>query len=499
MTQSDYKNLLDTLLELRESVCEDGEKLYQKWESNISRRAFQISGQNLANYIIFRQHDLRGVQRDLMPLGLSSLGRCESRVLPNLDATIASLGAICGADSDHLPSHPSADTFFEGENLLRHHTEKLLGASNHDRWVRIMVTLPSDAAQNYEFFREILNRGTNCVRINCAHDGPEAWEKMVDHLRRGVAETGQPCQLLMDLGGIQARTADVIAPDPKQRRLHVGDRLLMTRDQPEPRSDLEFQTRCTIPEILDQLEVDQTVWIDDGKLGTRVEKITPDGIFLKVIKARPEKGEKLKECKGINFPDTEYYYDSLTEKDCRHLDFIAKHADLVGHSFVQEVSDIKRLQDELKQRRSPECPIGIIAKIETHAAIKNLPDLIVQAAGNQPFGVMIARGDLAVQIGYQRMAEMQEEIMWMCEAAHVPVIWATQVLEKLAKQGIPSRSEITDAAMAQRADCVMLNKGPFIPEAVSILDDVLTRMQEHQMKKTPQLRSLNSWSELASI
>jgi hypothetical protein len=92
----------------------------------------------------------------------------------------------------------------------------------------------------------------------------------------------------------------------------------------------------------------------------------------------------------------------------------------------------------------------------------------VAAAGRQPFAVMIARGDLAVEIGYERLAEMQEEILWICEAAHVPVIWATQVLERLVKKGTPSRAEMTDAAMGERAECVMLNKGPYLAEAVAI-------------------------------
>jgi len=105
-------------------------------------------------------------------------------------------------------------------------------------------------------------------------------------------------------------------------------------------------------------------------------------------------------------------------------------------------------------------------------------------------GVMIARGDLAVECGYQRLAEVQEEILWICEAAHVPVIWATQVLESLAKSGIPSRSEITDAAMGERAECVMLNKGPYVVAAVRILDDILRRMQDHQEKKRSMLRKL---------
>ena len=126
-------------------------------------------------------------------------------------------------------------------------------------------------------------------------------------------------------------------------------------------------------------------------------------------------------------------------------------------------------------------------------AVRSLPPLIVRAAGRQPLALMIARGDLAVEIGFERLAEMQEEILWLAEAAHVPVIWATQVLESLVKLGLPSRGEMTDAAMAARAECVMLNKGPFVVDAVRALDRLLARMAEHQNKKTPKLRALTSW------
>jgi pyruvate kinase len=108
-------------------------------------------------------------------------------------------------------------------------------------------------------------------------------------------------------------------------------------------------------------------------------------------------------------------------------------------------------------------------------------------------GVMIARGDLAVEVGFERLAEVQEEIMWACEAAHVPVIWATQVLDTLARTGQPSRAEVTDAAMSERAECVMLNKGPYIADAIEALDSILTRMSHHQDKKRSLLRRLHSW------
>ena len=91
------------------------------------------------------------------------------------------------------------------------------------------------------------------------------------------------------------------------------------------------------------------------------------------------------------------------------------------------------------------------------------------------------------------MAEVQEEILWLCESAHVPVIWATQVLDTLARTGLPSRAEVTDAAMAQRAECVMLNKGPFINEAISMLADILGRMKDHTQKKRSLLRRLRAW------
>ena len=175
---------------------------------------------------------------------------------------------------------------------------------------------------------------------------------------------------------------------------------------------------------------------------------------------------RLKTDKGLNFPSTEIELPPLTPKDFRDLDFVAVHADLVGFSFVQRIQDIELLQDHLAARRQGLPPQAIILKIETPLAIRNLPRLILQSIAHNPTGVMIARGDLAVEIGFARLSEMQEEILWLCEAAHTPVIWATQVLDQFVRDGIASRSEMTDAAMAQGAECVMLNKGPNLAEGV---------------------------------
>lgn len=174
------------------------------------------------------------------------------------------------------------------------------------------------------------------------------------------------------------------------------------------------------------------------------------------------------------------------------MDFVVQYADAIGYSFVKSAADVSLLQGELQKRCGKAYrQIALVAKIENQEAVDNLPEIIVQAASKQPLGIMIARGDLAVEVGYRRLAELQEEIMWICEAAHVPVIWATQVLENLVKKGLPSRAEITDAAMGERAECVMLNKGPYIAEAVTALTNILLRMEQHQHKKTSQLRALH--------
>ena len=200
------------------------------------------------------------------------------------------------------------------------------------------------------------------------------------------------------------------------------------------------------------------------------------------------KGEKLQEDKGINLPDSSLRLPALTQEDIALLPFIVSHADVVGYSFVRDPADVHLLQEELAKIGGER--LGIILKIETRQAFEKLPELILASMRSQRLGVMIARGDLAVECGYERTGELQEEIMWIAEAAHVPVIWATQVLENLAKKGQPSRAEISDAAMAERAECVMLNKGPYVVEAVRVLDDVLRRMQHHQAKKSSLLRPL---------
>ena len=243
----------------------------------------------------------------------------------------------------------------------------------------------------------------------------------------------------------------------------------------------------SLPQILDHAKVGEPVWFDDGKIGGVIRSVQADSVSVEVTQARPS-GEKLGAEKGINLPETTIDIAALTADDLEALKFIVQHADLVGYSFVRTESDVRQLIDRLRELGGQH--LGLILKIETRKGFDNLPKLILATMRTPSFGVMIARGDLAVECGPQRLAEVQEEMLWICEAAHVPVIWATQVLETLSKKGLPSRSEITDAAMGERAECVMLNKGRYAVKTVSVLADILKRMQAHQEKKRSMLRQL---------
>ena len=247
---------------------------------------------------------------------------------------------------------------------------------------------------------------------------------------------------------------------------------------------------CTLPEVFEQVCVGERIWFDDGRIGGVIRHIGEERLEVEITQAR-DSGEKLAGDKGINLPDSQLALPALSEKDIEDLKVVAKLADLVGLSFVQGAGDVETLRTRLIELRAAD--LGIVLKIETRRSFENLPELLFSAMASKAAGVMIARGDLAVECGYERLAEVQEEILWAAEAAHMPVIWATQVLETLAKTGLPSRAEITDAAMGERAECVMLNKGPHITEAMRTLDDILRRMQAHQSKKRPLLRALNAW------
>ena len=572
--------------------------------------SYKVSARNLAHYLALRHSDRRELQEWLSRVGLSSLGRAESHVMANLDKVLGILHRLTGQPWEvHSKDEPVG--IKTSRKLLERHTAELLGVPPTGRVVRIMVTLPSEAAGDFGLVRGLVVSGMDIARINCAHDGPAEWKAMAAHVRRAAKTMGRPVRILMDLGGPKLRTGHlapaaavlklkplrddlgrVLAPARVGLRpagasmpvtgaaLHVGvqadwlaqievgerldltdargaERTLHVVNQDEagllaecdqtvylvPQTELRRQkppgapargglsdlpckegllhlerggslrlTRgtaapiarkgkskaqrpiptvaCTLPEVFEQVCVGERIWFDDGRIGGVIRRIEKDWLEVEITHAR-DSGEKLAGDKGINLPDSQLRLPALTDKDIEDLAVAARESDMVGLSFVQQASDVQTLRKRLLELGKPN--LGIVLKIETRRAFENLPELLFSAMASKTAGIMIARGDLAVECGYERLAEVQEEILWAAEASHMPVIWATQVLETLAKTGLPSRAEITDAAMGERAECVMLNKGPHITEAMRTLDDILRRMQAHQTKKRPLLRALRAW------
>lgn len=274
--------------------------------------------------------------------------------------------------------------------------------------------------------------------------------------------------------------------------LRPGDLLNVTRDCTPAAVGSKSVSRigCTLPEVFDNARVGETIYFDDGRIGGVITAVDRDVLQVRIDHAAVG-GSKLRAAKGINVPDTHLPVPALTAKDLADLETVVQIADLVEMSFVKDPRDIVQLHEQLAKLGGGH--LGVVLKIETRRAFEYLPQLLLTAMRRPRVGVMIARGDLAVEVGYERLAELQEEILWLCESAHLPVIWATQVLEQLATSGQPSRAEISDAAMGERAECVMLNKGPHIDAAVTVLDDILQRMAEHHYKKNALLRQLHSW------
>jgi len=474
------------LVALRDEIAGEASETLNDWRRRIDRRSYLPSAANLAHYLALRRRDLRDLQLALMPLGVSSLGRCEARVVENLDAVIAALAAIAGLERTETVDMSS---FFRGHELLQAHADEVLGPVGRTRSVRIMVTLPEAAAADRALVRELLGGGMNVARINCAHGDPDVWSAISFNVRAAAGELSRPCRICFDLEGPRARVKSTTI-DPHER-LQRGDELLMTAAPVPVTAAWARQFECSLPTVLDELTAGARVLVDEGRLGARVVRRAPQGLVLRVD-AASERGAHLRVEKGLNFPGSELRVGSLTAKDLSDLDAVVREADLVGLSFVQRPSDIAAVEDALAARGARS--MGLIIKVETELAVHNLPELIVQGAGRRPLGVMIARGDLAVEIGHLRLAEIQEELLWLCEAAHVPVIWATQVLDNLVKRGIRHRGEMTDAAMAERAECVMLNKGPFAVQAVGLLASLLERMEGHQFKKTSRMRELHVWA-----
>ncbi len=582
-------------------------------EINAVHPACRKSAKNLVHYLGLRSFDIADLQKHLVELGLPSLANIEPHVLSSLLSLRTLINCLLGKPKNE--HRKGIVTFKQSRKILDTNSRQLFGYKSKKRRTRIMVTLPASAAVDRGFVRRLMKCGMNTARINCAHDMPREWEKMVNNVRHASRKLDKRCRIMMDLAGPKLRTGPMrqgpkiihirperdltgnilgpvkvwiapagsappdapdlifipvtadwfahikrgdlihftdtrgksrrilvggrkgqgrwgycgapawletgtclrlLRPDGREKQadnvgellpreqfitMHTGDSLILHADgRPGEAAKLDQNGQvlkpahiaCTLPEIFRSVRPGEPIMFNDGKIEGVVRSSTMDELQVEITNAR-EAGSKLRADKGVNLPQSDLSNEAITRKDRRDLDFVCERADAVNISFLNNEQDVHCLLQELEKRKAS---IGIILKIETREGFHNLPRILLAAMQRYPVGVMVARGDLAIETGWKNFAYIQEEIVRICEAAHLPDVWATQVLESAAKKGTPTRAEITDAAVSQRAECVMLNKGIYIEKAVRLLDKILRRMQFFKDRQEVILPSLGEAEEL---
>jgi pyruvate kinase len=345
------------------------------------------------------------------------------------------------------------------------------------------------------------------VRLRDARGSNRTWHVVARHASGCWAEARKTCYLengtLLRLQRVKGRDSAVttltsLPPRESRVSIRTGDLLYLTRDdepgKPSMRGlDGQLLRPGTIPltvaQVFRDVRAGDPVSFDDGRINGVIEQVGEELLQVRIGHTRRPL-EWLAGDKGVNLPATALHLPALGEDDLRDLDFVTRQADVIGLSFTNSAADVRFLHQHLRQLGRDD--IGVILKLETRRGCANLPDILLEAMRLPSCGIMIARGDLAAECGFERLAELQDDILRVCAAAHMPVVWATGVLEGLARRGHPVRAEITDAAAAQRAECVMLGKGPCIARALRTLDEILGRMQSREYKQQPRLAELRA-------
>ena len=499
--QANIEDLIGKLEKVKAAILEKERSFSSEIFEQLHPRN-RRSAVNLIHYLALRSFDLREIQEQLSTLGISSLSHSERHTLVNIENILFILYRLSGIKpAVEIPGMSGFD-YPAGRKRLRENTDAVFGPSAHGR-SRFMLTLPSEAAEEYLLVEKLVEQGMDVARINCSYNSEAQWRDMIKNVKKASRKIGVDCKIYMDLPGPKLRTGPV---DPRLEnkkkkgpaiRLFPGDLLEIFRQEivgtdaqrdEEGNIAVPAKISTTLPQIWPDLAVGQPIFFNDGKIGGKIIQVGSEKVQVQITKAKQVKGSPLRGNKGINLPETNISLPALTSFDLEILPFVCRNADMLGYSFLRKTSDILALQEHMTRLGCKNLPV--ILKIETREAFENLPELLIQSMQRPYFGVMLARGDLAVEVGFSRIAEVQEEILWLCDAAHVPIIWATQVLENLVKKGLASRAEITDAAMSIRAECVMLNKGPYLNDALEVINSIEERMSQHMFKKHGALRPL---------
>lgn len=325
---------------------------------------------------------------------------------------------------------------------------------------KIVATI-SDLRCDEAFIRELFECGMNVVRLNTAHQTEEDTLKIINSVRK----VSDKIALLLDTKGPEIRTRI-----DETLEVENGENIYIVNDSSNPSKSPCFKT--SYEHFIDEVPIESKILIDDGEIELLAEEKSEFGLKCKVLNPGTIKNKK-----SINVPNVGFSLPSLSEKDRSYIEFAIKHdIDFIAHSFVRNKEDVMAIQKMLDAKKSE---IKIIAKIENHEGVENSNEIL-----DHVYGIMVARGDLAIEIPYEKIPGIQKKLINKCIERRKPVIIATQMLHSMINHPRPTRAEVSDIANAiySKADAIMLSGesayGKYPVEAVKTMAKVAKEVEK---------------------
>lgn len=335
---------------------------------------------------------------------------------------------------------------------------------NQMKKTKIVCTI-GPKTESAEMLEKLLKAGMNVMRVNFSHGDFDEHQNKVNNLKKAIAKTGIPCAVLQDLSGPKFRLGDFYQ---ERVQLKAGDFITLTTEKivgDEKRVSVNY------PTLHEEILPGNIIMVDDGKKKFEVVSINGTEIKCKILIGGETKGRR-----SLNLPGAPLKISALTSKDKKDIEFgIKNNVDIFAFSFVRKPSDVIELRKILDSKKSK---AKIMAKIETVEAVEDFDNILSLVDM-----VMVARGDLAVELGHENVPTVQKMMIRKCLKAGKPVVTATQMLESMIKSPVPTRAEVSDVANAiyDGTDAVMLSEettlGDYPVEAVSVMSRIATKVE----------------------
>lgn len=455
---------------------------------------------NMLRYITLRSHDLRKVHDNLSEQGITSLRSSESYVYRNITDALKLVFLLQGKEWIPKESIESMG-YKKSKKHIALNSNELFNKKERIHSTEIMVTIPVDAMSDEDLIRDLLRSGMEIARIDLSKGLLSEWLEIIEKIKQTSREIKSPCKILADLPKKELKIEDfrIIKKSMELKNfinIKSGDHIILSTQTLQANACKYGNNRELItPAILPVTNVNLN---EVTNVGDRIilSKGHVKGIILSksdheikvLIKQTHKPKSKIYANSPITVPDSNMAYKAF-DFDPNLVESIIDKVDIIGIAGLQSHKDVSSFLDNSDILNLNK--LGLIIHIDSNKAWLDLPMILIEALRHQKVGVMIDREQIGMDVGADRAVEVKDQILWLCESAHIPVIWSTNVLDNLIQSGISKPAEITDAAKAARTECVMLQDGPHVVEAVKLISTILLKMEQHSFKKKNLMRTLS--------